>query len=181
MLTLAQWTVADYHRMIAAGVLADRRVELLNGQIVEMAPEGPEHRYRCSGLGDRLRGLLGDRAWVSEAHPMTLDDSEPEPDLAIVRLPRSDFRDCHPGPADLFWVIEIARSTLATDLTHKRDLYARVGILEYWVVDLINRQVVVFRQPEAGRYIQEETVRDRAIAPLAFPDCAIDVVQLFQG
>ena len=180
MLTLAQWSVAEYHQMIAAGLLVDRRVELLNGQIIEMSPEGPEHRYQCSSLGDRLRLLLRDRAWISEAHPITLDDSEPEPDLAIVRLPRSAFRDRHPGPADLFWVIEIARSTLTTDLTHKRDLYARVGIPEYWVVDLVNRRVVVFRQPEAGRYSQEETVSDRPIAPLAFPDCAIDLVQLFQ-
>jgi Uma2 family endonuclease len=180
MLTLARWTVAEYHQMIAAGLLVDRRVELLNGQIIEMSPEGPEHRYQCSSLGDRLRVLLRDRAWISEAHPITLDDSEPEPDLAIVRLPQSAFRDRHPGPADLFWVIEIARSTLATDLTHKRDLYARVGIPEYWVVDLVNRRVVVFRQPEAGCYSQAETVSDRPIAPLAFPDCAIDLAQLFQ-
>jgi hypothetical protein len=67
MLTLAQWTVAAYHRMIAAGVLADRRVELLNGQIVERAPEGPERRYQCSSLGDRLRG----RAYVRQARPIT--------------------------------------------------------------------------------------------------------------
>jgi Uma2 family endonuclease len=66
-------------------------------------------------------------------------------------------------------------------LTHKRDLYARVGIPEYWVVDLVNRQVVVFRHPEAGRYSHEETVSDRPIAPLAFPDCAIDVPQLFRS
>ncbi|GAB4362631.1 MAG: Uma2 family endonuclease [Cyanophyceae cyanobacterium] len=181
MLTLAQWTVADYHRMIAAGVLADRRVELLNGQIVEMAPEGPEHTYRGETLAEWLRDRLRGRAYVREARPITLDNSEPEPDIAVVRGDRADFAQRHPGAADLFWVVEISQSTLKGDLTHKKDLYARVGILEYWVVDLVNRQVVIFRQPETGRYTQEETVCDRAIAPLAFPDCAIDVLQLFQG
>ncbi|MCG9885122.1 MAG: Uma2 family endonuclease [Cyanobacteria bacterium] len=180
MLTLAQWTVAEYHQMIAAGLLDDRRVELLNGQVIEMAPEGPEHTYRGETLAEWLRDRLRGRAYVREARPITLDDSEPEPDIAVVRGDRADFFQRHPGPSDLFWVVEISQSTLETDLTHKRDLYGRVGIPEYWVVDLVNRQVVVFRKPEAGRYTQEETVRDRAIAPLAFPDCAIDVVQLFQ-
>ncbi|MBD2193414.1 Uma2 family endonuclease [Limnothrix sp. FACHB-881] len=180
MLTLAQWTVAEYHQMIAAGLLVDRRVELLNGQIIEMSPEGPEHTYRGETLAEWLRDRLRGRAYVREARPITLDHSEPEPDIAVVRGDRSQFVQRHPGAADLFWVIEIARSTLTTDLTHKRDLYARVGIPEYWVVDLVNRRVVVFRQPEAGRYSQEETVSDRPIAPLAFPDCAIDLAQLFQ-
>jgi len=180
MLTLAQWTVAEYHQMIAAGLLVDRRVELLNGQIIEMSPEGPEHTYRGETLAEWLRDRLRGRAYVREARPITLDHSEPEPDIAVVRGDRSQFVQRHPGAADLFWVIEIARSTLTIDLTHKRDLYARVGIPEYWVVDLVNRRVVVFRQPEAGRYSQEETVSDRPIAPLAFPDCAIDLAQLFQ-
>ena len=180
MLTLAQWTVAEYHQMIAAGLLVDRRVELLNGQIIEMSPEGPEHTYRGETLAEWLRDRLRGRAYVREARPITLDHSEPEPDIAVVRGDRSQFVQRHPGAADLFWVIEIARSTLKTDLTHKRDLYARVGIPEYWVVDLVNRRVVVFRQPEAGRYSQEETVSDRPIAPLAFSDCAIDLAQLFQ-
>ncbi len=180
MLTLAQWTMAEYHQMIAAGLLVDRRVELLNGQIIEMSPEGPEHTYRGETLAEWLRDRLRGRAYVREARPITLDHSEPEPDIAVVRGDRSQFVQRHPGAADLFWVVEISRSTLATDLTHKRDLYARVGIPEYWVVDLVNRRVVVFRQPEAGRYSQAETVSDRPIAPLAFPDCAIDLTQLFQ-
>ncbi|MGH2412945.1 MAG: Uma2 family endonuclease, partial [Microcystaceae cyanobacterium] len=86
MQTLAKWTVEDYHRMIEAGVLADRRVELIAGEIVEMAPEGPLHKYVTDTSAEYLRSLLQGKAKIYEAHPITLPDSEPEPDIAVVRL-----------------------------------------------------------------------------------------------
>ena len=91
MTTLAKWSVEDYHCMIASGILCDRRVELLVGDIVQMSPEGPLHASRIRKVANYLRSLLNGLALVSEAHPITLEQSEPEPDIAIVRLPESRY------------------------------------------------------------------------------------------
>ncbi len=85
-IALARWSVEDYHRMIAAGILGDRQVELLAGDIVEISPEGPLHASRIRKVANYLRSLLNGLALVSEAHPITLSDSEPEPDVAITLL-----------------------------------------------------------------------------------------------
>jgi Uma2 family endonuclease len=192
--TLAPWSVEDYHRMIAAGILDDRAVELLEGQIYAMVPEGPEHTYSEQTLADRFRQLLRDRACIREDKPITLldTDSEPEPDLAIARGTPLDYVRRHPNATDLLLIVEIANTTLRTDLTRKRDLYARAGIPEYWVVDLQNRRLEVFRHPDGTTYGDRHTITtstsdsnsdssretDRAIAPLAFPDIAIALADI---
>ena len=90
----AKWSLQDYHRMIDTGLLDDRKVELLRGEIIEMSPEGVPHSFYCRETGEYLRQLLGDRARISEAHPITLpDNSEPEPDIAIVKMPAALYRD----------------------------------------------------------------------------------------
>ena len=113
MKTLASWSVEDYHRMIKAGILGDRRVELLEGEIVEMSPEGPTHAFYGEEIADYLRSCLGEKALVREARPITLSDSEPEPDIAVVKPPRIRYRDRHPGPDDILLLIEISQSTQA--------------------------------------------------------------------
>ncbi|GAB4345639.1 MAG: Uma2 family endonuclease [Cyanophyceae cyanobacterium] len=189
-LTLAPWTVEDYHRMIAAGILDDRAVELLEGQIYAMVPEGPEHAYSEQTLADRFRQLLRDHACIREDKPITLTniDSEPEPDIAIARGTPLDYLRRHPSAADLLLIVEIANTTLRTDLTRKRDLYARASIPEYWVVDLQNRRLEIFRNPDGTTYRDRQTIAgsdsnssretDRAIAPLAFPDIAIALAEI---
>jgi Uma2 family endonuclease len=179
-IVIAKWTLHDYHQMIDAGILDNRQVELLRGEIVEMSPEGVPHSFYCRETGEYLRQLLGTRARISEAHPITLpDDSEPEPDIAIVRSPASLYRDRHPQPEDIYWLIEVSNSTLVKDLGLKKDIYAAAGISEYWVMDLARSVLVVFRDLTATGY-QSETQFDRGtISPLAFPDLAIDVRQLF--
>ncbi len=87
MITLAKWSIEDYHQMIAAGILSERHVELLEGQIIEMSPEGPKHRNINDSIAEYLREKLRDRAKIYEAHPVSLPNSEPEPDIAVVRLP----------------------------------------------------------------------------------------------
>ncbi|MGD1901527.1 MAG: Uma2 family endonuclease [Geitlerinemataceae cyanobacterium] len=176
--TLTQWTVEDYHRMINAGILDDRRVELLAGEIHTMVPESPEHTYRGETLADRLRKSLRDRAYLREARPITLANSEPEPDIAIARGSRSDYATRHPNGSDLLLVIEISNTTLRTDLTKKRDLYASAGIHEYWVVDLQDRCFVIFREPDGTTYRQQQTVTDEPIAPIAFPDITIPLREI---
>jgi Uma2 family endonuclease len=93
MTTLAKWSVADYHRMIAAGILCDRRVELLAGDIIQMSPEGLLHASRIKKVANYLRSLLNSLALVSEAHPITLQQSEPELDIADTTLRYSRTQD----------------------------------------------------------------------------------------
>jgi Uma2 family endonuclease len=112
MKTLAKWSVDDYHRMIEAGILRDRRVELLAGEIVEMSPETPIHYNTAKRGAKYLEELLAGKADIRFNEPITLLDSEPEPDIAIVRLPESAYNDRHPEPDDIFWVVEVAKTSL---------------------------------------------------------------------
>lgn len=177
--TLAQWSIDDYHRIVETGILADRHVELIQGQIIEMVPEGPDHVYSEETLAEQFRHHLGHQAYVREAKPITLPDSEPQPDLAIVRGTRYQYRQRHPGPGDILLVVEIAKSTLNTDLSRKRDLYASVTIPEYWIVDLRNRQVYRFWEPHQNHYRRQQGLNQGEISPQAFPDCRIDIPSLF--
>ena len=129
-LTTAKWTVEDYHHMIASGILSGRQVELLNGEIVEMAPVGETHAYSSDEAGEYLIYLLGDRAKVRQAKPITLpqSNSEPEPDIAIVQRLGRDYREHHPYPENIFWLIEYSDSSLSKDLEFKTNVYAAVGI-----------------------------------------------------
>ncbi len=178
--TTAKWTVDDYHRMIEVGLLEGRYVELLNGEIIEMPPEGPEHAQLSTDAADYLRLLLGEKALVRDAKAMTIPEtnSEPEPDLAIVQPLRALYRVRHPYPENIFWLIEYANSSLNKDLDAKRKIYAQAGIAEYWVVDLKNRLVKVLRNPIGGNYTDEIALLDGEISPLAFPEIKILVRRL---
>jgi Uma2 family endonuclease len=176
----AKWSLQDYHQMIATGLLDNRKVELLTGEIIEMSPEGVSHSSYCRETAKYLRRLLGDRADISEAHPILLpNNSEPEPDIAIVKLSPTLYRDLHPQPEDIFWLIEISDSTLAKDLGMKKDIYAAAGIPEYWVMNLQTSVVVVFRDLTTSGYQSETQFNSGTISPVAFPDLSIDVLQLF--
>jgi Uma2 family endonuclease len=180
-LTTAKWSLDDYHQMIASGLLDNRSVELINGEIIQMAPEGVAHSFYCRGTAKYIRSILGDRAEISEAHPITLpNDSEPEPDIAIVRTPDTLYQNRHPLSADIFWLIEIANSTLAKDLGIKKDIYARSGIPEYWVMNLQTLELVVFRDLGDNEYRSEVCLNSGDISPLAFPDLSIDISRLFR-
>lgn len=176
-----QWSVEDYHRLIEAGILSDRQVELIEGDILEMTPEGPGHTDCGEGLANYLRQRLGESAWVREARPITLTDSEPEPDIAIVRSPRSRYRARHPFPEDIFWLIEISDSTLNKDLTEKKQVYARAKIPEYWVIAIKLQQVTIFRHPRGSDYQSQETLSQEAITSLAFPEVVISLETLWSG
>jgi Uma2 family endonuclease len=179
-LTTAKWTIEEYHRLVEAGLLDDKRVELLEGIIVDMAPEGMPHAVYCSESVKYLRTLLGDRAEVREAHPVTLpNDSEPEPDIAIVRAPIRQYLTHHPYPADIFWLIEYADTTLRKDINEKKRAYAEAVIQEYWVVNLQTSELIVFRDLESGTYRSETKLATGNISPLSFPDLQIDVSKLF--
>ncbi len=179
MTTLVKWSVTDYHRMIAAGILCDRRVELLAGDIIQMSPEGPLHASRIRKIANYLRSLLNGLALVSEAHPITLEQSEPEPDIAIVRLPESRYDERHPGSEDIFWLIEVADTTLVVDLNKKKQVYAVSAINEYWVMNVKANTLTVFRQPMGDDYSLKFQMSQGELIPLAFPEITVSVDRLF--
>ena len=178
MKTLAKWSVEDYHRMIEAGILRDRRVELLVGEIVEMSPETPLHYNTAKRGANYLAALLTGKADVRFNGPITLADSEPEPDIAIVRLPDSAYNDRHPAPQDIFWIVEVANTSLKKDLELKAAIYAAAVIQEYWILDLSARRIIVFRHPQAGQYTEEQSLESGIITPLAFSDISVSVNRL---
>ena len=172
----AKWTIDEYHRMIEAGILDDRRVELLNGEIVEMPPEGEPHAYFSSEAGEYLIRLLGDRATVRGAKPITFPNhSEPEPDIAIVQRLGREYLEHHPYPENIFWLIEYSDSSLDKDLETKSKVYTEARIAEYWVVNLKNRQLIVFRDPQDAEYGSKSRLTGGTVYPLAFPDVAVSV------
>ncbi len=173
--TLLRWTIADYHRMIEAGLLSDRRVELLNGLVLEMAPEGPDHADLSTGVVEFFITRSQGRYQVRDAKPITIAEpgSEPEPDIALVR--RQAYRQGHPTPADVFLIIEFANASLEKDTDEKRHAYAAAGIGDYWVANLRNGELIVYREPQGDDYRLEQRFREGIVAPLAFPEIEIDV------
>ncbi|BAY06894.1 Uma2 family endonuclease [Calothrix sp. NIES-2098] len=175
----AKWTIDEYHRMIDAGILSSRKVELLKGEIVEMSPEGEPHAYSSDEAGEYLANLLSERAKIRHAKPITLpNDSEPEPDIAIVQRLGREYREHHPYSENIFWVIEYANSSLDKDLETKSKIYAEAGILEYWVVNLKKLHLVVFRDILDGEYATKQTLTSGTIQPLAFPDISVEVEKI---
>lgn len=173
---IAKWTLEEYHRMIDSGVLDDRQVELIRGEIIEVAPEGKPHAYSVSESGEYLVRLLGDRAKVRYGHPITLpNSSEPEPDIAVVQRLGVEYLSHHPYPENIFWLIEYSNSSLAKDMELKPSVYAEAGIQEYWVVNLKTRSLVVFRDLQSGRYTSQTTYTNGNISPLAFPAVSISI------
>jgi Uma2 family endonuclease len=169
-------TVDDYHRMGDAGILrSDERVQLISGRIITMPPIGPVHAYRVTRIMRLLEPVFSDRAALRAQQPITLDTlSEPEPDIALVRLPEERYEFAHPTSADVLLVIEVADATLRTDRGRKLRAYARSGVPEYWIVNLTDGVVETYSDPDRDRYRAKRIVRrGEDVSPLAFPDDVI--------
>ena len=176
------WSIADYHQMIEARILdEDDRVELLEGKIVCMSPQRPFHAASVQRSSRLLFKLLSDRAEIRVQLPVILgNDSEPEPDLAVVRFDADEYSFRHPEVPDIYLLIEVADSTIAKDRNQKARIYGKNRVLEYWILDLQKRQVYVFRQPEEGIYREKFILNsDNSIALQAFPDVAIALNSMF--
>ncbi|HLP92167.1 MAG TPA: Uma2 family endonuclease [Nostocaceae cyanobacterium] len=175
-LQLRLWTVEDYHRMAEAGIFEPgERVELLEGKIIWMIAKGTAHR---SALGitdhllkNRLRGL----AWVAIQDPVKLNDrSEPEPDIAVLKIDPLNYADHHPTPSEVYLIIEVADSSLKFDTEIKAEAYAKAGIKDYWVLDVVNRELWMFRNPTPTGYENKVILSEQEIvSPLDFPDLQI--------
>ena len=184
-LTLRRWTRAEYDRLVDLGVLPGEPVELIGGQLVVAEPQGSYHATAIGAVDDALRAALPP-GWVVRAQmPVALDDeSEPEPDLAVVPGERADYRADHPARPAL--VVEVAESSLAFDREDKGSLYARGGVRDYWIVNLVERVVEVYRDPGPDptapygwRYRAVERLGPAAVvSPLALPSVRLAVSDL---
>jgi Uma2 family endonuclease len=178
--TRRRFTRAEYYRMAEAGILGeDDRVELIEGEIVQMSPIGDRHVAFVMNLGRLLTLRLAERAFVSVQSPVVLTaDTEPQPDLAVLR-PRA-YKERKPHADDVLLLIEAADTSLAYDRTTKLRLYARAGIPEYWIVDCTTESVEVYLDPEADRY--RNVIRVAGLASLrllAFPDVEVTLAEIF--
>jgi Uma2 family endonuclease len=181
-MTLAtyKWTIDRYHQAVETGIFDDQSIELLQGEIVLMAPEGKPHTYFSDRLSKVLQRLLGERAQIRESRPITLpNNSEPEPDIAVVQPLDDVYLDHHPYPENIFLVIEYSNTTLNKDLGVKQLTYAEAGILEYWVVNLKDLELTIFRHPTANGYQSKTVVTSGIISLLAFPEISIEVQRMF--
>ena len=176
-----RFTIDDLERMVRAGILReDARVELIEGELYDMNPIGWAHQACVDWLTASFVRQLGDRAIVRAQGPIRLGDrSLPQPDLTLLR-PRADYYRLEgPAASDVLLLVEVSDTTLAYDRDVKVPLYAQAGIPEVWVVDLAGGQMLVFREPDAGRYRMSAVVRPgEPVSPLAFPDLVVDVAAL---
>lgn len=143
-----RFSVAQYHQMIDLGILTDNDpVELLEGWLIQKMPKNPPHRAATKLTRNSLEAIVPSGWYVDAQEPITLEDSEPEPDVVIVRGNTRDYLDRHPGSQDLALVVEISDSTLERDRTSKKRLYARAGIPVYWIVNLPEQKLEVYTEP----------------------------------
>lgn len=179
---LKPWTVQDYHRISELGILdPNERTELIAGQITLMAAKGTPHVTSLHLLANALRDQLGSTALIRTQDPIQLDDfSEPEPDLAILKGTVLDYAEHHPRPDQVYLVVEVADSTLKQDCEIKDKLYAQAGITEYWVLDLKNRQLHIFRNPTLTGYTSHLILTEpNQASPLAFPSFTLTLTSIF--
>jgi len=181
-LTLRRWKRVEYERLVDLGVFEGDPVELIGGQLIVAEPKGSPHATAVGMANDALRAVLPPGWIVRVQDPLALDDeSAPEPDIALVRGSRADYRDAHPAHPAL--AIEMAQSSLSFDRQHKGSLYARAGVPDYWIVNLVDGVLEVYRDaapdpsaPYGWRYRSLETVSPPAVVtPLALPSSPIAV------
>jgi Uma2 family endonuclease len=172
------FTVSEYHRMSEFGILpSGERTELLNGQIITMAAKGTAHSSAVLLTQDFFKERLGRKVFVKSQDPIHLsDDSEPEPDVVLAIRDPLAYSTHHPTAMEVLLVIEVADSSLKYDLETKALAYAKAGISEYWVLDVFDRKLHVFRQPsELGYQSQTILAETLDITPLALPDCVVAI------
>ncbi len=178
------FTVEEYHRMAESGVIGpEERTELLEGKVCSMAPSGPLHASRVDRVARIFFRQFSDRAQVRNQNPVTLGKmSEPQPDIALLRLREDEYESRHPSEDDILLGIEVAVSSLRFDLGAKAEIYARNGLTELWVADVENERLIVLRAPGATGYTERIVLEaGDQIAPQAFPNDLLDVAQLLKS
>jgi len=174
-------SVEDYHKLGAAGILnGDSRVELIEGELLEMAPIGSLHAATVARLHELFYEQTRDVALVWQQNPVTLQPkSEPQPDLALLKFRTDHYAHALPVAADVLLIVEVSDTTLDYDRGEKLRLYARHGIPEYWIVDVSAKRLEVYREPHAKGYTRElEFNAHDIVSPQAMPEAKIAVDQV---
>ncbi len=175
-------TVEQFHHMGEAGIFhEDDRVELIEGEIIDMPPLGTQHTSVVKRLNSIFSLQAGMKAIISVQDPIHLEsDSEPQPDIALLRYREDFYRHAHPKPEDIILLVEVADTSLRYDKEVKLPLYARHGIPEVWIVDLEHQRLEIYRHP-AGESYQEKLCPNRheTIAPEGLKECRVDLSNLF--
>jgi len=173
--------VEKYHAMIEAGILTDDDpVELLEGWLVFKMPKNPRHRAATKLVREAIQERLPEDWYVDSQEPITIGNSEPEPDVVVVRGDTRQYLDRHPGPADIGLVVEVSDTTLDRDRGVKKHAYARAGIPIYWIVNLVDSQVEVYSQPSETEvdYLLRQDYGLLANLPIIFDGINLDAVNV---
>ncbi len=179
------WTRDEYHRLADLGFFEGRRVELVEGQVFDMAAMRSPHAAAVDLVDAALKAVFGPGYYIRQQKPFVVSDiSEPEPDVAVVLGTIRDYAEAHPTEAAL--LIEVADTSVSYDRTVKGSLYAKAGIRDYWIVNLVKRQLEVYQQPEENdeatygwRYGKVMIYQlGQVVAPLATPDSWVAVEDL---
>jgi len=176
-----RWTREEYYRAWKAGVFGpEERLELLDGEILQKMTPLPPHATAMSKTAHALTAAFGPGYYARQQLPVTLtDQSEPEPDVLIVPGTPDDYAARHPGPGDARLLVEISDTTLRLDQGRKQRAYARSGILEYWIVNLPERRLQVYRDPAESGYRRVASFSEgESVAPLAAPGASVSVAGL---
>jgi Uma2 family endonuclease len=184
VLEARRFTVQEFERMGAAGIIdEDERVELLDGQIVQMTPIGVRHAARVTTLTRLFYATVGDRAVVSVQNPLLLSDlSLPQPDLVLLKPPEHRYERRRPVSEDVLLLVEVADTSGPRDRGVKLSLYAQAGIPEYWIVDLEKNLIEVHRSPAGDRYVSVEPLAPGdLVSPEAFPHIELEVSEILGG
>lgn len=187
--TTKRFTLAEYHRLIELGFLTeDDRVELIRGELVQMAAKGTRHSVCNTKLARDLERLVENLAVIRGQEPIILPtNSEPEPDVVIVRGQPDDYLLNHPYPKDILLLIEVSDSTLVYDQTVKLSLYAEAQIQNYWIMNLVANQVERYTQPyqdsqgNFGYRIRQIALRNEIVAIPGLSDLLLDLNLVFPG
>jgi len=174
------FSVSDYYKMADAGILKpENKVELLNGEIVKMSPIKSLHAAIVDFLDEEFKIALRKVVHCRNQNPIHIDNfSEPEPDLSLVKKRETRYRDRHPNPNEVFLVVEVSDSTLLKDQTIKKKLYAEANIPEYWIINIPESRVEVFKNPKDGDYAKSEILTEGVLRFEKF-DFEIEVKEIF--
>jgi Uma2 family endonuclease len=178
------WTRAEYEDLYKSGLLDDQRLELVEGELINKMGKNRPHVSGVAMLLHWLMSVFGARLVLQESPinvaPEDNPTNEPEPDLVVLSRDLSAFASDNPGPRDLQLVVEVANITLGFDLKTKAGLYARAGIVEYWVFDTAGRRMIVHRDPREGAYTSVAAyAAEESVAPLAAPESLLRISDLF--
>lgn len=174
-----RWSVEEFHQMAAAGLLDETdRVELIEGEMIDMAPIGSKHAFIVNRMSQAFSLSIGGQCLVSTQNPVRLGErSEPQPDIALLR--NGNYMEALPTAADVLLIVEVSDTTFAYDRDVKLGLYARHGIPEVWLLEVNERELTVYREPAEGQYrlIRKPTAGE-AVSPTLVPGVALRLTEV---